>query len=197
MDLKQMRRRRRARRLQDKMSLLKVGVIRQWLNDNSALAVIVAAVILLIALLVILNTNKNAARPTGSAQWYYDIESRKRFKDEGTKIAPFETASGGTGVSAMVYSCGDCDSDWKIAFLRKYSDEAKKLKEEQRRALREAVESGVPPAPGQMGPLEQEMLISRVDPIEWFEFASPDAEAILAEYAAACGDKAATICRAR
>ena len=197
MDLRRFRRRRRAKHLQEKLSELKVGRIRQWLNENSALVAVVAVVLLLISLPIILNTNWNVARPAGSVHWYYDIESRKRFKDEGTKMPPFETASGGTGVYATAYSCGDCESDWKISFLRKYTDEAKKMKEEQRRLMREAVETGVPPEPVLIGPLEQEMLISRVDPIRWVRFGSPEAEVILAAHATACGDRPPTICRAR
>ena len=119
--------------------------IRQWVNSNSAVATILAVVLLIIALLIIFKTIGPTSGPRGSQfQYYYDIESRERFKADFSKVPPFETSTGGTGVSALFYSCDDCDDNWQVAFLRKYSKRAKQLKEDYERKMRESMESGNP-----------------------------------------------------
>ena len=178
--------------------------IRQWVNNNSAVATILAVVLLLVALLVILKTVGPTSGPgMAQYQYYYEIDSGERIKDDFTKVPPFATASGGTAVYALFYSCDDCDDNWQVAFLRKYSDRAKKIKEDYERKMREAIESGEPmpavmmPGVGGGGPWERDQLVSRADPIKWVPIDSGEGRMIFSEWRDACGGEKPEICRPR
>ena len=178
--------------------------IRQWVNNNSAVATILAVVLLIVAVLVIFKTiGPTTGRGFSQYQYYYDIESRDRFKDDFTKVPPFETSTGGTGVYALFYSCDDCDDNWQVAFLRKYSKRAKQLKEDYERKMRESMESGNPmpavmmPGVGGGGVWEREQFVSRVDPIKWVPIDSEEGRKIFSVWRNACGGEKAEICRPR
>ena len=59
--------------------------------------------------------------------WYYDLQTKELFRGEvgNRKAPPIPAPSGGDGVRAHVYGCGNCDGDTWIGHLEKYGPEAK------------------------------------------------------------------------
>jgi len=75
-------------------------------------------------------------------EMYYDLGSRELFVGPSDVLAPIEAPSGGEGVRAFVFACGQCADPFKgeIAYLVKYPDDAKR----QIQALREQAEHAPP-----------------------------------------------------
>ncbi len=126
--------------------------LREYLNNNSAVATIVAVVLLIVALGIIYwTTGSRNAGPI--ATYYYDMTTQKLVAAEA-QIPPFDTGSsqytysgnetGPAGVQAQVYSCTDsCDdiepgmtieqveaAGGHVAYFSRYSMEGKRLMEE-------------------------------------------------------------------
>ena len=126
--------------------------IREYLNNNSAVATILAVVLLIVALGVIYWTSSGTSRGPISV-YYYDMNTKKLIEATG-ETPPFDTGSGQytytgnesgpAGVSAAVYSCTDsCDdiepgmtldqvqaAGGHIAYLSRHSMEGKRLLEQ-------------------------------------------------------------------
>lgn len=98
---------------------------------------VVAAALLAVAGLLLYKFIFTQELPTTSSKfYYYDTQTDELFVDEANLIPPIKAPSGGEGVIAQVYACGDCSGEKYIALLRKYSPEAK-----------QAIEKGLPPNP--------------------------------------------------
>lgn len=56
---------------------------------------------------------------TGEGRWYYDLGSGELFATDALRVPPIEAPSGGEGVEAVVFSCGQCDdpANRHIAYL--------------------------------------------------------------------------------
>ncbi len=113
--------------------------IRRWLNNNPATTATGAVTLFVIAVGILLYTSGvfRGARPTTSDQFYfYDMKAQKLFAAKSTLIPPITAPSGGQGVVAQVYACGDCSAGQFVGLLQKYSPAAK-----------QAIEGGLPPNP--------------------------------------------------
>ena len=102
--------------------------VTQWLRDNPVYGYSIAGGVFLIAIVitVISITSSGPGEPeTSSKFYYYDMNTGELFIDEANLIPPIKAPSGGEGVLAEVYSCGDCEGEQYVGLLRKYSDSAK------------------------------------------------------------------------
>ena len=107
--------------------------VREWLNNNSAVATLVAVVVLVISLAILVYTGGGGSRVTEIDLYYYDLNTGELFTASSRLIPPIEAPSGPTpegepaGVRAYLYSCSDCDdeSTHRIAWLERYTPEAK------------------------------------------------------------------------
>ena len=126
--------------------------IREYLNNNSAVATILAVVLLIVALGVIYWTSSGSSRGP-IAVYYYDMNTKKLVEATG-QTPPFDTGSGQytytgndvgpAGVMVQVYSCTDsCDdiepgmtaeqveaAGGHIAYFSRHTTEGKQLIEQ-------------------------------------------------------------------
>ncbi|MEM9916355.1 MAG: hypothetical protein AAF911_15475 [Planctomycetota bacterium] len=89
--------------------------VREFLNNNSAVATIVAVVLLVMALGVIIWQNQGP-QPRQLDVFYYDLNTQEVFVDDLSRVVPFDRGNGayefadgprGSAVRAMIYTCGD------------------------------------------------------------------------------------------
>ena len=146
--------------------------VREWVNNNSAVATALAVLALVVALAVLVWTSGvGRARGAPSQQWFFDLQSGELYEAAMDEIPPIDTESGaGNGVKAIVYSCSSCDSDRQIAWIERYKPDARKKLIDLRQKRKDAAGSGKPVSPMlMMDPmrmeLEQGKLISRHDKI--------------------------------
>jgi hypothetical protein len=103
--------------------------LRESMNNSPAATTIGAVVVLLIALGIVFYTTGvfgGAEQGTGTGHFYfYDVEANTLFSAETSQIPPIKAPSGGEGVLAQVYCCGDC-SDHFITRLEKYTPAGKR-----------------------------------------------------------------------
>ena len=173
---------------------------RTWVNDNSAIVMILAVLLLLVALFFIFSMGDTPVNAQNRKQWLYNIDTKTLYKDSMTLVPPVKTEDG-TAVMALVYACGDCDDDpQQIAYLRKLTDEGKRLQEEENKRMEELAklpaDAKMPVrSPGSMGYLRAWM-VSREDPIKWYSTESREGAEIISGTGTACGDVKIKYCRA-
>lgn len=89
--------------------------VREFLNNNSAVATIVAVVLLVIALGIIVWQNKGPSAGQYES-FYYDLNTQEIFVDDATLSAPFDRGTGtyeyfdgakGSAVRAIIFTCND------------------------------------------------------------------------------------------
>ena len=89
--------------------------VREFLNNNSAVATILAVVLLVMALGVIIWQNQGP-QPRQFEVFYYDLNTQEVFVDDVSRVVPFDRGNGtyefvdgsrGSAVRAMIYTCGD------------------------------------------------------------------------------------------
>lgn len=86
--------------------------LRNFLNNNSSLATILAVVLLLISLGVIILQTRNANSHEAVGVYFYDMSSGQLFAAGSDQVPPISTPSGAdSGVRAHVFSCGDCPNN--------------------------------------------------------------------------------------
>ncbi|MAE68166.1 MAG: hypothetical protein CMJ18_28280 [Phycisphaeraceae bacterium] len=120
--------------------------IREWLNDNSAVATILAVLVLIAALTYLIRSNTSGGKGNRpKAQYFFDEASGELVEAPITELAPDD----GGRVKAIVYSCSDCGADPQVAWLEKYTKAARKklLDIKQQRA-----DGAAPTAPMGFGP---------------------------------------------
>ncbi len=117
-----------------------------------------------------------------TAYHYFDLKSNQLIEGPMDKFAPITAPSGGEGVRAYVYSCGDCADPASrfIAYFFKNSPAAKKLLEDS--ADMTGGENYKAWYDGQ--------LVRKPDGEEWVNIHSPEGVAIAGAAKARCGDKA-------
>ena len=171
-----------------------------WMNKNSVAVTAAAAIVLLGSLLAIVLSSGNggpASQPTQA--YFFDLSTSEWFTADKTLLAPIEAPSGPFkgepgGVSAFIYSCGQCDPDeWEIRYLLKYSDAAKQrmlqLQEQQPNKV-----VYMPQDRAATEPFRSGILVKRPGDADWVRKASPEGTAIVHE-AAMCGSQLARQCR--
>lgn len=115
------------------------------------------------------------AKPDG--RWYLDLNTGELFAYRGYELPPIPAPSGGEGVLAHVYACGDCGDPAQrvIVALEKYSPEGKA-----------ALTGPVQPPPrteemvGRSAPLPSHMLRAGDNPdAPWVSFDSAQGRSLL------------------
>jgi len=189
--------------------------VREYLNNNSAVATIAAVVILVIALGILVWSNKGPS--SGSTQvYFYDLNEQKLLVAPASTQSPFETESGDfayppglgpgpAGVMAFVYACESCDgieagmsaveveaAGGEIAYVSRYSLEAIEA--------RKKMESGEQVDPMQMmalaGPLDQGgMLYALPDGQFWVTEMSNEGRAFMSSVSTLCSGSNVKFCR--
>ncbi|MEX0655472.1 MAG: hypothetical protein WD534_09635 [Phycisphaeraceae bacterium] len=118
--------------------------VREWLNNNSAVVTIVAVLVLCFALAFIIWNNSGSGRPGPIDVYFVDLNTNEVFVGKSDQIppiaAPSDSGDDTNGVRAHIYACGDCPSDLAgrsadelidgdvfIAYLERYTDEAREI----------------------------------------------------------------------
>ncbi len=169
--------------------------LRSWINNNSAVVTILAVLFLCAALWIVIS-NANSGRPKmATQQWYYDLAKGERFAGKIGMIPPFDHEGGKeNGVVAYIYSCGDCGSDWHIAWFQKFSPADKRRQEEFLLKQQQNQVDGKPASPMGFSPLMggsmAEPLVSQPDPqnLQWVPMTSAQAQTMIHKVRESCGD---------
>ena len=159
--------------------------VREWLNQNSALATVVAVIILILALGAIVWQNKPRNMKVPKYQWYYDTGTGKLFPEAFGQLAPIKAPSGEEGVTAFAFWCDGCENEPEVLYLTRYTEESKAMMLEQREQMRKQAEKAgkkpgnVPmmdPMMMRMGGMEA---ASVEDPTDWLPVGSLEANEIM------------------
>lgn len=180
--------------------------VREFLNNNSAVATIVAVVLLVLALGIIVWQNKG---PTTRdyRSFYYDLNTKEIFVDDGTKTTPFDNGNGtfefhdgpqGSAVRAYVFTCGDPEAinegmtlaeieaaGGYIAYLERMTPEM--------REMQEKLASGQEITDMDYGMTEGFSLIAPIDGAIWFSEQSEQAMNMMTDAMSRCGADRAQI----
>jgi len=103
--------------------------LREAINQNQNIVVIVAVVIIAVSgLFIAMRCDGGGGRTNYTNKaYYYDTVTEELFVDEGDQLAPITSPDGNPAVRAHIFACGSCDDDDArfVAFYAKYTDEAK------------------------------------------------------------------------
>lgn len=89
--------------------------VREFINNNSAVATIMAVVLFAVALAIIVWQNKGPSAGQYES-FYYDLNTQEIFVDDATLSTPFDRGGGtfeyfdgvkGSAVRAMIFTCND------------------------------------------------------------------------------------------
>jgi len=156
-------------------------------------ALVAAAGVLVLFLLYRLFAG-GAGAGIGERAYFYDLSADKLFVDDARQHPPIFGRPDGSrgdpedmdGVLAMVYVCGpDCGSgERRIAYLKKYTDEMKRLRDQWDAAMAE----------GRPGPEEvrdrvfvsENTLVRAVDGESWYSESSEEGQQIMAVLSRKC-----------
>lgn len=153
--------------------------LRRLLQDNPTGAVVTVVAMLVVAAFIAFKPE--APRGHALQAYYYDLDTDELFTDDGSRLPPFTSPSGGEAVRAMVFSCGDCDDAASrfVGYLQKMSAE-----------LKQAYESG-----GEI-PEDVARLPMRVrgpDDDEWIAADAPGADAVTSAPTERCREQQADV----
>lgn len=155
--------------------------VRDWINNNSAVATVVIIAVLLAALGSLVWRGV-PPRVKASQVWFYDATADKLFTAKSTELAPITSPDGHEAVRAHFYSCGPCTAEARfLGYYEKFSPETKKQIEANLEAL--IFQPG--PVPGRFYSTDAQM---------WHEDGSKQAEQIKAAPHVKCPDGAANAC---
>jgi len=107
--------------------------LREFLNNNSMIATLVAVLILVISLIIVFRQVSGPRRSPGDYKaYYYVLETGERITAPLAQIPPIMTEDGNEAVRAMVFDCGKCEneSDFFIGYLLRYTPEGKQKQQE-------------------------------------------------------------------
>ncbi len=167
--------------------------MRQWINDNAALAAVVLVVIVALGIWVM--------RPSSASgfeqSYFWDIGAGELVVMPSDTLPPAAAPSGnGQAVAAVVMACGSCDDESShfVARLEKYSDEAKQLVEQ--------MATNRPDDPEQVRQLEQQIAAGRfiAEPLsgpgepQWISMMTPTAASMLSAPSKKCSGVSAEVC---
>lgn len=105
--------------------------MREWLNNNSTLVASVAVVVLVVALGVVFFQQRGPGYGGASEVYFWDLEREEPFPHSVDVIPPIEAPSGGRGVRAHLYTCGECNPAEWFGYLETHTEEAKRIYEEE------------------------------------------------------------------
>ena len=151
--------------------------VREWLNNNSQMTMGLAVVVLLAALVVVAMQFRSAGPRTALDVYFWDMQANQAFVHPGNAIPPVEAPSGGEGVRAHLYTCGECTPDEWFGYLEKYTDRAKQHHEQ----------TGDIPA-------EDEQRVRALDGERWMAYYSREGQRIIDAIYAVYDDEHAAPC---
>lgn len=135
---------------------LKPANLRDTINRNSAVVSIVAVVVIIVVLALSIRSFMGGGATTGvpSNAYYWDTSNRTLHIRPMTDYPPLTGSTGKpTLVQAYFYTCGSC-ADKKLAYLQKYSTQAKSM-------LDNMLKGGQAGKPGGFSPMAQEAMMSQ------------------------------------
>lgn len=94
--------------------------IRETINKNPLVGVVIVVVILVIVVMMIRSNGPVGENPLA---YYYDLQSGELFVANKDDVPPIEAPSGaGNGVLAAVFACGSCENeaDRFVGWVSKY-----------------------------------------------------------------------------
>lgn len=103
--------------------------VRDWLNNNSTVVTAAAICVLVVALGVMLLTQRGPGPGALRDAYFWDLETQEPFVASITEVPPIEAPSGGRGVRAYLYTCGECTPEEWFGHLETYTEEAKEYYE--------------------------------------------------------------------
>lgn len=103
--------------------------LRSKIESSPMLGAGVAGFVLLFAIGFYFLSGEKVEGPLANKVYFYDVDAGKIFvvSDDDNPVPPITAPSGGEGVAAIVFSCGDCDDESSlfVTQLKKYTDKAK------------------------------------------------------------------------
>ena len=95
---------------------------REWLNHNAVVSTGAAVLLLVVAMTVLIS---QLYRSNDRGVYHWDLDADTAFvhtpDPEGLAVT---APSGGRGVAAHLYTCGDCTPDEWFGYLEKYDPDA-------------------------------------------------------------------------
>lgn len=142
--------------------------VREWLNNNPGAAVGSVTALLLVALVVLFWSWGGSSQR--AAAYYWDLEDGVVFTARPGQEPPIEAPSGGPGVRAQLYTCGECTPAEWFGVLETRPDASLGLAE----------------ADEEAGRLIRALRGGEVRGSGWVAFDSPEGEAILSSVYEQC-----------
>ena len=168
----------------------RVGGLRQWVNDNSAVVTVATVAILILAVLFIFK-DKFGGGPdipdiADQKSYYYDTVTLKNFVDGRDKTPPFLNEAGNECVRVRMYTCGSCaEGEMWPAFYEKYTEEFKQQLEE----IRAKTDGNyMPMMGGMMGPGQTGGMLLSTDGQNWVTQMDPSIRDKYKEMMTKCPD---------
>lgn len=93
--------------------------LRDTIESNRVAAAVVAALVLAAAVML-MSRGKTPTGPTH--RWFYDLQANRLFPEKSA-LPPITAPSGGQGVLAHVFACGECtENNRQVAYLETYTE---------------------------------------------------------------------------
>ena len=152
--------------------------IRQWASRSPQQATVVAIVLLIVALGSLAWQFRGPGAPDSSV-YYWDLETDEHFVAPA-QTPPVEAPSGGEGVRAILYSCGECTPNEWFGYLQTHTPEYARAMED-------------PELFEQMDPAEQQRfaaqgrLVRPLDGAEWLIKGSREGQLLEDQMYERCG----------
>jgi hypothetical protein len=157
---------------------LKPSNLRTTINEHSAAVSIVAAVIAILAIVWIFHNSSGGGLGNAPMAYYYDTSTHQFYTYRSSRPPPLKNAAGKrTIVLAYMYTCSSCHNR-KIAWLQKYSKQAREALE---KMLNYKPAPGAPPGPPPMeSPIMGTGILVRspAKGSKWYPIQSPEGQAI-------------------
>ena len=168
----------------------RVGGLRQWVNDNSAVVTVAAVVVLVLAVLFIFRGQFGGGIDIPNADelqaYFYDTVTEEVFVDKQNKIPPFVNEAGHECVKVRMYTCGNCaESERWPAFYEKFTEDMKKQYEE---AMAQSGGKYIPMMGGMMGPGQMGGTLMSLDGQNWVTQMDPSIRGRYKEMMTKCPD---------
>ncbi len=166
------------------------------MGQKDLIKLAVAVVLLLVGVGLIVLRGGGPSQTSGGAApsnlYYYDLQSGELFAGPTDAIGTIEAPSGGDGVRAFVYTCGECTQDeLVVGYIQRLNDKAveatrqlDQVEEERRQAMYGVIQQGtfVASKP-EAGAAPQ-----------WVSSTQPNGATIMQAFQSICKGKLALIC---
>ena len=175
--------------------------LREFLNRNSVLATVLAALVLALSLGFLFYHQRGSKTAPLADVYFYDLASTSANRADGLFTAkedsplPLDLPLGApdaqpTGVRAWVFSCGDCAdrSSLFIGYLETWTKEYREARLQIPELLKKRQ-----PIPVAVR-THQGRLVSSADEIKWYGFNTGEGQRIMGEVIKHCGETPPTPC---